>query len=162
MTIQKADQWRIRETRFRIFFGSLKLPCSWGISRPQEQQQHLAVSSRRDVAEMSTLASITFEGEVVKNIPVKSFLLSAAVTGLLTAAAPAFATTSSSQNTAPTLSKAGQILTTSAFQGEKHSCKGQNSCKGQGGCKSGDNGCKGKNSCKGKGGCATDGSKHLA
>jgi len=98
----------------------------------------------------------------VKKSQVKSLVLSAAVTGLLTAAAPAFAS-STTTNTSPTLSSNSAHMMAGAFQTEKHSCKGQNSCKGQGGCKAGDNGCKGKNSCKGKGGCATDGSKnHLA
>jgi hypothetical protein len=77
----------------------------------------------------------------------------------MTAAAPAFAS-SINTNSSPSLSSNSAHMLAGAFQGEKHSCKGQNSCKGQGGCKSGDNGCKGKNSCKGKGGCATDGSKN--
>jgi len=94
----------------------------------------------------------------VKKSQVKSLVLSAAVTGLLTAAAPAFAT--STANSAPTLSSSSVHMMAGAFQSDKHACKGQNSCKGQGGCKSGDNGCKGKNSCKGKGGCATDGSQN--
>ena len=98
----------------------------------------------------------------MKKSPVKSLVLSAAVTGLMTAAAPAFASSTNS-NSSPSLSTNSVHMMAGAFQGEKHACKGQNSCKGQGGCKSGDNGCKGKNSCKGKGGCATDGSKnHLA
>jgi len=99
----------------------------------------------------------------VKKSQVKSLVLSAAVTGLLTAAAPAFASSTNSSSTNPTMSSNSVRMMAGAFQGEKHACKGQNSCKGQGGCKAGDNGCKGKNSCKGKGGCATDGSKnHLA
>jgi hypothetical protein len=59
----------------------------------------------------------------------------------------------------PTLGQAAFAAGFSAFDQDKHSCKGKNDCKGKGGCKAGDNGCKGKNSCKGKGGCATDGSK---
>ena len=93
----------------------------------------------------------------MKKSAVKSLVLSAAVTGLMTAAAPAFASSTNS-NSSPSLSTNSVHMMAGAFQGEKHACKGQNSCKGQGGCKSGDNGCKGKNSCKGKGGCATDGS----
>ena len=90
--------------------------------------------------------------------PMKSLLLSAAVTGLMTVGAPIVASAQGAPNTNPTLKSSSSILTSNSFYGEKHGCKGQNSCKGQGGCKSGDNGCKGKNSCKGKGGCATDGS----
>jgi len=99
----------------------------------------------------------------MKKAPMKSLLLSAAVTGLLSVAAPGIANAqTTAPNSNPSLStNSARILMANAFQGEKHACKGQNSCKGQGGCKSGDNGCKGKNSCKGKGGCATDGSKHL-
>ena len=85
--------------------------------------------------------------------PVKSLLLSAAVSGLLSVAAPAIA---NAQPTSPTVSSNTQTMLAGAFQSDKHSCKGQNSCKGQGGCKAGDNGCKGKNSCKGKGGCNTN------
>jgi hypothetical protein len=94
--------------------------------------------------------------------PMKSLLLSAAVTGLLSVAGPSIANAQTPKS--PTLSNnSARVLMAGAFQADKHGCKGQNSCKGQGGCKSGDNGCKGKNSCKGKGGCATDGSKpHFA
>ena len=75
----------------------------------------------------------------MKKSQVKSLVLSAAVTGLLTAAAPAFATsTSSTSNT--TVSNSSVRMMANAFQSDKHSCKGQNSCKGQGGCKAGDNG----------------------
>jgi len=88
--------------------------------------------------------------------PVKSLLLSAAVSGMLSVAAPAIA---NAQPTSPTVSGSSHSVLAGSFMSDKHGCKGQNSCKGQGGCKSGDNGCKGKNSCKGKGGCATDGSK---
>jgi hypothetical protein len=98
----------------------------------------------------------------MKKSQVKSLVLSAAVSGLLTAAAPAFAS-STNTNSSPTLSNSSVRMMANAFQSDKHSCKGKNDCKGQGGCKAGDNGCKGKNSCKGKGGCATDGSQnHLA
>jgi len=97
----------------------------------------------------------------MKKAPMKSLLLGAAVTGLLSV--PGVATAQTAPNSNPTLSNSARVLMNNAFLGEKHGCKGQNSCKGQGGCKSGDNGCKGKNSCKGKGGCATDGSKpHFA
>jgi hypothetical protein len=90
----------------------------------------------------------------------KTAMVAAAVSGLLSGATVMHAAISSSSGTAPIL-KAGKA----SFSGStldkapKHSCKGKNDCKGQGGCKSSDNGCKGKNSCKGKGGCATDGSK---
>jgi hypothetical protein len=90
----------------------------------------------------------------------KTAMVAAAVTGLLSGATTMFAATPNSSGSAPIL-KAGKSSFTGASldKAPKHSCKGQNDCKGQGGCKSSDNGCKGKNSCKGKGGCATDGSK---
>jgi hypothetical protein len=90
----------------------------------------------------------------------KSLMVAAAVSGLLSGAATMHAA-SSTQSTAA-VAKAGKasFLKSSLEQDkDKHSCKGKNDCKGKGGCKSSDNGCKGKNSCKGKGGCATDGSK---
>ncbi len=90
----------------------------------------------------------------------KSLMVAAAVSGLLSGAATMQAA-STSQTTA-SVAKVGKasFLKASLDQDkDKHSCKGKNDCKGKGGCKSGDNGCKGKNSCKGKGGCATDGSK---
>jgi len=90
----------------------------------------------------------------------KTLMVAAAVSGLLSGAATLQAATPHSTN--PVL-KAGKASFSSASLHQdtsKHSCKGKNDCKGQGGCKSSDNGCKGKNSCKGKGGCATDGSKH--
>ncbi len=98
----------------------------------------------------------------MKNTQIKSLLLTAAMTGLLSGAAPAFASShATGQNSTSTASSssASTRLLQAADEPEKHACKGKNSCKGQGGCKSGDNGCKGKNSCKGKGGCATDGSQ---
>jgi hypothetical protein len=91
---------------------------------------------------------------------VKTMMVAAAVSGLLSGATMMHASTGISSSATPIL-KAGKL----SFAGvnldkpAKHSCKGKNDCKGQGGCKSSDNGCKGKNSCKGKGGCATDGSK---
>jgi hypothetical protein len=90
----------------------------------------------------------------------KTAMVAAAVTGLLSGATAMHAAVNSSSSTAPIL-KAGKASFSANMQDttSKHSCKGKNDCKGQGGCKSGDNGCKGKNSCKGKGGCATDGSK---
>jgi len=90
----------------------------------------------------------------------KTLMVAAAVSGLLSGAATMQAATSRTSN--PVV-KAGKASFGSASLDQttsKHSCKGKNDCKGQGGCKSSDNGCKGKNSCKGKGGCATDGSKH--
>jgi len=85
-----------------------------------------------------------------------AFLLSAALTGLLSGATVQ-ASAASTNGTSVKAVKAG--LRYVAQDTSKHACKGQNTCKGQGGCKSSDQGCKGKNSCKGKGGCATDGSK---
>jgi len=89
---------------------------------------------------------------------VKSLLMTAAVSGLMTGTAAKLnaQTPTSNQPSVRSASVAGMLQ---ADDKTKHACKGQNDCKGQGGCKSGDNGCKGKNSCKGKGGCATDGSK---
>ena len=90
----------------------------------------------------------------------KSLLVAAAVSGLMSGAT-AFAATSttSAPSTTTQVGMSSFGLQSNAHHVHKHACKGQNNCKGQGGCKSGDNGCKGKNSCKGKGGCATDGSK---
>jgi hypothetical protein len=90
---------------------------------------------------------------------VKSLLMTAAVSGLMTGTAAKLnaQTAPSSTQTSVSSSRIAGLL--QADDKTKHACKGQNDCKGQGGCKSGDNGCKGKNSCKGKGGCATDGSK---
>ena len=90
----------------------------------------------------------------------KTMMVAAAVSGLLSGATMMHASAAVNSSATPIL-KAGKL----SFAGvnldkpAKHSCKGKNDCKGQGGCKSGDNGCSGKNSCKGKGGCATDGSK---
>jgi hypothetical protein len=99
----------------------------------------------------------------MKNTSVKSLLLTAAMTGLLSAGVPAFASahtsTASTTKTSVSNSRSRLLLAQDDQQGDTHSCKGKNDCKGKGGCKSGDNGCKGKNSCKGKGGCATDGSQ---
>jgi hypothetical protein len=102
----------------------------------------------------------------MKSTSVKSLLLTAAMTGLLSAGVPAFASAHSSttQNTSTNVSSTSgkstvRLLLADDQQGDKHSCKGKNDCKGKGGCKSSDNGCKGKNDCKGKGGCATDGSQ---
>jgi len=89
----------------------------------------------------------------------KTLMVAAAVSGLLSGAATLQAATPQTTNS---VLKAGKASFRSASLDQKttkHSCKGKNDCKGQGGCKSSDNGCKGKNSCKGKGGCATDGSK---
>jgi hypothetical protein len=84
----------------------------------------------------------------------KSLMMGTALAGFMAGNTVVAQTTSN--NTVSSLDN-GQYAT--AFDKDKHACKGQNSCKGNGGCKAGDNGCKGKNSCKGKGGCATDGSK---
>jgi hypothetical protein len=87
----------------------------------------------------------------------KSLMMGAALAGFMAGNTAMAQTPSSTSNALSSGSNLGQIST--AFDKEKHSCKGQNSCKGNGGCKAGDNGCKGKNSCRAKGGCATDGSK---
>jgi hypothetical protein len=90
---------------------------------------------------------------------VKTLLLAAAGTGLMSGAAPVPSTPQPALDGRRTLSldalgqRPGFLAQTPA---PKHACKGQNSCKGQGGCNTGDMGCKGKNSCKGKGGCKTD------
>ncbi len=90
----------------------------------------------------------------------RTMMVAAAVSGMLTGATALHASVLGSTGVAPIL-KAGKASFTGTpmAKAPKHSCKGKNDCKGQGGCKSSDNGCKGKNSCKGKGGCATDGSK---
>ncbi|MGC2618266.1 MAG: hypothetical protein WA414_04440 [Acidobacteriaceae bacterium] len=90
----------------------------------------------------------------------KTAMVAAAVSGLLSGATVMHAAVTSPNGATPILKAGKTSLTTSTmYKAAKHSCKGKNDCKGQGGCKSSDNGCKGKNSCKGKGGCATDGSK---
>jgi hypothetical protein len=92
----------------------------------------------------------------------KTFMVAAAVSGLMSGASLAQASTLPAAQGQTAVSLAGQASFLGAGLHQdtsKHSCKGKNDCKGQGGCKSSDNGCKGKNSCKGKGGCATDGSK---
>jgi hypothetical protein len=90
---------------------------------------------------------------------VKTLMVTAAVSGLLSGAATMQAATSQTTNSVVKVGKASFGSASVDQQTTKHSCKGKNDCKGQGGCKSSDNGCKAKNSCKGKGGCATDGSK---
>ena len=92
----------------------------------------------------------------------KSMLMAAAISGLLTGATATVSATTTNNSGANSITRAMGLSASSSFdepQKDKHACKGQNSCKGKGGCKAGDNGCKAKNSCKGKGGCATDGSK---
>lgn len=89
----------------------------------------------------------------------KSLMVAAAVSGLMSGAATMQAATIHTTNNVLKVGKASFGTSTMHQSTTKHSCKGQNDCKGQGGCKSSDNGCTGKNSCKGKGGCATDGSK---
>src|SRR5579875_191991 len=89
----------------------------------------------------------------------KSLMVAAALSGLMSGATALHAATVSSTSPVTQVGTASFGLMSFAMHIQKHSCKGKNNCKGQGGCKSGDNGCKGKNSCKGKGGCATDGSK---
>ncbi len=94
----------------------------------------------------------------------KTLMVAAAVSGMLSGAATMQAATVSSQsgNKPASVEKVGKasFLRASLEQDKsKHSCKGKNDCKGQGGCTCSDNGCKGKNTCKGTGDCATDGSK---
>jgi hypothetical protein len=89
----------------------------------------------------------------------KTLMVTAAVSGLLSGAATMQAATSQTVNPVVKVGKASFGSASLDQTADKHSCKGKNDCKGQGGCKSSDNGCKAKNSCKGKGGCATDGSK---
>jgi hypothetical protein len=91
----------------------------------------------------------------------KTMMVAAAVSGLLSGATVMHASTTAVNSGVTPILKAGKMsfAGTDFAKAPKHSCKGKNDCKGQGGCKSSDNGCKGKNSCKGKGGCATDGSK---
>lgn len=88
----------------------------------------------------------------------KSLMVAAAVSGLMSGATTMQAATTSATSPVVKVGKASFGNSTLNQSTSKHSCKGKNDCKGQGGCKSGDNGCSGKNSCKGKGGCATDGS----
>jgi cytochrome c peroxidase len=88
----------------------------------------------------------------------KTLMVAAAVSGMLSGAATMQAATSQTTNPVVKVGKAS-FSGVSLDKPAKHSCKGKNDCKGQGGCKSSDAGCKAKNSCKGKGGCATDGSK---
>ncbi len=94
---------------------------------------------------------------------VKSLLMTAAMSGLLTGATTTLSASTPSTNTGATsLTRALGLSSSSSYDDpktDKNACKGQNSCKGKGGCKSGDNGCKAQNSCQGKGGCATGGSK---
>ena len=83
----------------------------------------------------------------------KTLMVAAAVSGLLSGTATLNAATSRTN----TVVKAGKASFGSASLDQttsKHSCKGKNDCKGQGGGKD-----PGKNACKGQGGCATDGSK---
>jgi hypothetical protein len=90
---------------------------------------------------------------------IKSLMVAAAVSGLMSGATALQAATTSSTGSVAQVGSMSLGSNSLASHIQKHACKGQNDCKGQGGCKSSDNGCKGKNSCKGKGGCATDGSK---
>ena len=77
----------------------------------------------------------------------KSLLMTAAMSGLLTGATTTLAASTSTNSSAPgSISRALGLSASSSFDDqktEKHACKGQNSCKG-------------------KGGCATDGSKPKA
>lgn len=77
-----------------------------------------------------------------------SILMAAAVSGIVSGAAPVnqslASSVSNSENHAQQLDDS---------KGGKHSCKGQNACKGQGGCKTEKHACKGQNACKGQGGC---------
>ncbi len=87
------------------------------------------------------------------NNSLKTLLLAAAGTGLMSGTAPTIQPASTpTQNGTLSSARLGMAPMTFADT-TKHDCKGMNSCKGQGGCATGDMGCKGKNSCKGKGGC---------
>jgi hypothetical protein len=90
------------------------------------------------------------------NNSLKTLLLAAASTGLMSGTATVQTVPLPSQNGRTLSAGLGQTpMTLAAQTPDKHSCAGKNSCKGQGGCKTGDMGCKAKNSCKGKGGCST-------
>jgi hypothetical protein len=98
------------------------------------------------------------------NNSVKTLLLAAAGTGLMSGTAAAQPISQSAA--AVTVARMGRVPDQAGLAGnnwgrsagtklaQSHSCKGQNMCKGQGGCKTSDMGCKAKNTCKGKGGCA--------
>ena len=88
------------------------------------------------------------------NNSIKTLLLAAAGTGLMSGTSTAQPVSIPAQNGGLSMAKLGLAPLTLA-QSAKHDCKGMNSCKGQGGCNTGDMGCKAKNSCKGKGGCNT-------
>jgi len=93
------------------------------------------------------------------NTSMKTLIVTAAVTGLLSGTTSRLQAQETQQPAKTTVSqntKAGVRLVPAGQQPEpkKHSCAGKNDCKGQGGGKDA-----GKNDCKGKGGCATDGSK---
>src|SRR6201993_1686765 len=96
--------------------------------------------------------SIEKESNMTKKT-VKSLLMTAAVSGLMTGGAATLNAQSAPSSNQTSVRSASVASLLQADDKSKHACKGQNDCKGQGGCKSGDNGC------KGKGGCATDGSK---
>ena len=87
------------------------------------------------------------------NASLKTLLLAAASTGLMSGATTVQTVPAPSQGGRTVSAGLGQTPMTFARTADKHSCAGKNSCKGQGGCKTGDMGCKAKNSCKGKGGC---------
>jgi hypothetical protein len=112
----------------------------------------------RSVPRKRSQISIEKESNMTKKT-VKSLLMTAAVSGLMTGGAVTLNAQSAPSSNQTAVRSASVASLLQADDKSKHACKGQNDCKGQGGCKSGDNGCKGKNSCKGKGGCATDGSK---
>jgi hypothetical protein len=76
-----------------------------------------------------------------------SMLLAAAISGLVSTAAP--------HAEGPALHSGRDASGAQPLDDTKgkHACKGQNACKGQGGCKSDKHACKGQNACKGQGGC---------
>jgi hypothetical protein len=88
------------------------------------------------------------------NNSIKTLLLAAAGTGLMSGTATVQPLSIPAQNGSSSVSRLGLVpMTLNQNNSQKHDCKGMNQCKGQGGCATSDMGCKAKNSCKGKGGC---------
>jgi heat shock protein HslJ len=91
------------------------------------------------------------------NSSIKTLLLAAAGTGLMSGTTTVQPVTLPAQNGSASMARVGLMpMTLNQNATPKHDCKGMNQCKGQGGCNTGDMGCKAKNSCKGKGGCKTN------
>ncbi len=86
----------------------------------------------------------------------KSLLMTAAMSGLLTGATTTVSAATITNNSGANQHHAAPWAclprpASTNHKTEKHACKGQNSCKGKGGCKSGDNGCKGQELLQGQG-----------